>query len=285
MGDVDFLVHPADYDKAVKLTKAKGFSANEDDDEDHHQALQKDLIIWEVHHSLNGLPDGRAGELCRDKLSKIYETAVVRKKGDKQFLMTDSYHHGLVMLLHLVEHITTTGVGLRHICDWAVFVGSMTENKFVNMFEADLKEIGLWQFARILTALCSEYLGLPERQFAAGVDKNLLADMIEDVIAGGNFGKKDKDRYHGSMLTADKNDSGAGVTKSFFKTLNRRARYRMPVTERLPLLLPLGWIYVGANHIKMVAKGERPSLHPTKTLKKAAKRGDLNRQYRLFEKE
>ena len=28
----------------------------------------------------------------------------------------------------------------------------------------------------------------------------LLENMIEDILSGGNFGKKDKDRYHGSML-------------------------------------------------------------------------------------
>lgn len=284
MGDVDFLVHPDNYSRAVQLAEEQGFKPNENDDESHHQALQKDLIIWEIHHSLNGLPEGKIGELCKKKLSGIYDTAVVYKKGDKRFLMTDSYHHGLVMLFHLIEHITTTGVGLRHICDWAVFVGSMTEAEFVQMYEADLKEIGLWQFARILTALSSEYLGLPEREFAKGVDKNLLNDMIEDVIKGGNFGKKDKDRYHGSMLVADKNSEGEGVAKSFFKTLNRRVRYRMPITEKQPILMPIGWIYVGLNHIKMVVKGERPSLHPTKTIKEAAKRSDLNKRYRLFER-
>ena len=59
----------------------------------------------------------------------------------------------------------------------------------------------------------------------------------------------------------------------------------MPITEKLPILMPIGWIYVGLNHIKMVAKGERPSLHPTKTIKEAAKRSDLNKRYRLFETE
>lgn len=285
MGDVDFLVCREDYEKAVELAKRQGFIPNENDDGSHHQALKRELITWEVHHGLNGLPDGEIGDLCRKKLSRIFDTTVTHKKGDKQFLMTDDYHHGLVMLFHLIEHITTTGVGLRHICDWAVFVGSMSEKRFCEMFENDLREIGLWNFASILTALCTEYLGLSERQFACGVDKNLLSDMMDDIIKGGNFGKKDKDRYHGSMLTSDKNDIDAGVGRSLFKTLNRRARYRMPITEKVPILLPIGWIYVGINHLKMVAKGERPSLHPTKTIKEAAKRGELNRSYKLFEVE
>ncbi len=285
MGDVDFLVRRKDYEKAIELVKDIGFVPNEDDDESHHQAFQKELILWEVHHSLNGLPDGETGRLCKEKLSGIFETAVMFKKEDKQFLMTDDYHHGLVMLLHLVEHITTTGVGLRHICDWAVFVNYLSEEKFREMYEKDLKEIGLWQFARIITALCVEYLGLSKMKFAENIDKNLLCRMISDIIEGGNFGKKDKERYHSSMISSDKNDSGSSVSKSFFKTLNKRARYRMPVTEKVPVLLPIGWIYVGANHLKMVIKGERPSMHPAKMLKKANARTELNRSYRLFERE
>lgn len=285
MGDVDFLVHREDYDKTVKLVKNLGFAPNENDDESHHQAFQKDLILWEAHHSLNGLPDGEIGELCREKLKNIFNTAEMYRKGEKQFLITDDYHHGMVMLFHLVEHITTTGVGLRHICDWAVFVNYLGEEKFREMFEEDLKEIGLWQFARIITALCTEYIGLPKMEFAEDVDKSLLDSMINDIIEGGNFGKKDKERYHSSMISSDKNESDLSVGKSFFKTLNRRTNYRMPITEKVPILLPIGWIYVGVNHLVMVKKGERPSMHPTKMLKKANARTELNRSYRLFERE
>lgn len=285
MGDVDFLVHREDYDRTIELVKGLGFVPNEDDDESHHQAFQKDLILWEAHHSLNGLPDGKIGELCREKLKNIFNTAEMYRKGEKQFLITNDYHHGMVMLFHLVEHITTTGVGLRHICDWAVFVNYLGEEKFREMFEMDLKEIGLWQFARIITALCTEYIGLPRMTFAKDVDKSLLNRMINDIIEGGNFGKKDKERYHSSMLSSDKNDGNSGAGKSFFKTLNRRANYRMPITEKVPILLPIGWIYVGVNHLVMVKKGERPSMHPTKMLKKANARTELNRSYRLFERE
>ena len=285
MGDVDFLVHREDYDKTVELVKKLGFAPNKNDDESHHQAFQKDLILWEAHHSLNGLPDGEIGELCREKLKNIFNTSEMYRKGEKQFLITDDYHHGMVMLFHLVEHITTTGVGLRHICDWAVFMNYLGEEKFREMFEKDLKEIGLWKFARIITALCVEYLGLSKMKFAENIDKNLLCRMIDDIIEGGNFGKKDKERYHSSMLSSDKNDGDSSVGKSFFKTLNRRANYRMPITKKVPILLPIGWIYVGVNHLVMVKKGERPSMHPTKMLKKANARTELNRSYRLFERE
>ena len=281
MGDVDFLVRKQDFEKTVKLVEDQGFSLIEEDDGSHHQALLNGNTTWEVHHSVSGIPDGIMGKLCRNKLSGIIEKAVLYSTDSGEFLIPDEYHHGLVMLLHTVEHIASTGVGLRHICDWAVFVNSMSEEKFTELLRKDLKDIGLWRFAKILTALCTRYLGLPESEFEKDIDDALLSDMMEDVLAGGNFGKKDVDRYHGSMLTSK--DSGGGFVKSAFQTLNKRAKVRMPITGKVPVLLPIGWAYVGVNHLVMIRKGQRPAIHAKQTLEKSTKRRELNKSYRLFE--
>ena len=283
MGDVDFLVQKQDYDKAIELAKGEGFMPIEEDDNSHHQALKQGSVLWEVHHTVAGVPDGLVGGICRKKLADIIETAENYRTDSGDFLISDAYHHGLVILLHTAEHIATTGVGLRHICDWAVFVNSMSEAEYIALFQKTFKEIGLWHFSKVLTALCSRFLGLPEKAFAVGINADLLTDMMEDILDGGNFGKKDEDRYHSSMMTS-KNSEG-GMAKNVFRTLNKRARIRMPITQKAPVLLPIGWVYVGLNHLRMIRKGERPRLHLKTTLEKSAKREDLNKSYRLFEME
>ena len=65
--------------------------------------------------------------------------------------------------------------------------------------------------------------------------------------------------------------------------LNNRAKKRMPVIKKSPVLLPVGWVYVGINHLVMIAKGERPKVKLKQTLKKTADRKDLIKQYYLFE--
>ena len=282
MGDVDFLVQKLDYDRVVELVKAEGFAPIEEDDNSHHQALRQGSIMWEVHHTVAGVPDGLVGGICRKKLLDIMETTEVYHTDSGVFLIPDAYHHGLVILLHTAEHIATTGVGLRHICDWAVFVNSMSEAEFIALFQKTFNEIGLWYFAKVLTALCMRYLGLSEKRFAVGIDEKLLADMMEDILDGGNFGKKDEDRYHGSMMTSKSSDDG-GMVKNVFKTLNKRARIRMPITQKAPVLLPVGWIYVATNHLVMIKRGKRPNINLKTTLKKTSKRADLNKRYRLFE--
>ena len=279
MGDVDFLVNKPDFERVVDLVKRQGFLLIEEDDGNHHQALKKEYLLWEVHHSISGIPGGIIGGVCHKLLSGIIKNAVFCNTDSGGFLIPNDYYHGLVMLLHITEHITSTGVGLRHICDWAVFVNSMSEDAFIEMFRKDFKEIGLWYFAKCLTALCSKYLGLPERAFASDIDDGLLADMMEDILTGGNFGKKDKDRYHSSMFVSGDNGN---IVKNAFRTLNKRAKVRMPITEKVPALLPIGWAYVGVNHLVMIRKGQRPAIHPKRTLEKSSKRRDLNKSYRLY---
>lgn len=282
MGDVDFLVLDSDYERAQALLIENGFTFAHEDSSERHKSFSKNNLLYELHIRVSGVPKGDVGELCINKLSGILDSEIILSTDSGDFYVPNVYHHGLVILLHAVGHITSTGIGLRHVCDWAVFVNSMTEERFLHLFQSDLEEIGLWKFAKILTALCSVYLGMPEKQFAKGVDKSLIENMIEDILSGGNFGKKDKDRYHGSMLMSG--DKNTGMVKNIFRTLNNRAKKRMPVIEKAPVLLPVGWVYVGINHLVMIAKGERPKVKLRQTLKKTDTRRNLIKNYCLFEK-
>ena len=279
MGDVDFLVKKSDFDRAVELTEKQGFVPEEEESSVRHRSLKKGTVVWEVHHTVSGIPEGMIGAICRRKLDGIIKSAVRYETESGVFMVPDDFYHGLVMLLHVAGHVTSTGVGLRHVCDWAVFVNSMSENALIEMFRKDFKEIGLWYFAKVLTALCTKYLGLPKREFTSDVDDKLLADMMDDILTGGNFGKKDKDRYHSSMLVSSDNSN---MLKNGLRTLNKRAKVRMPITEKVPVLLPIGWAYVGVNHLVMIRKGQRPAIHPKRTLEKSSKRRDLNKSYKLY---
>ena len=70
---------------------------------------------------------------------------------DAAFYVPSTFHHGIVLLLHTISHISSTGVGLRHLCDWLVFVESLTEDKFIEMFSGPLQDMGILTFAKVNT--------------------------------------------------------------------------------------------------------------------------------------
>ncbi len=189
------------------------------------------------------------------------------------------------MLLHTATHMINSGIGLRHLCDWAVFVGKLEEKEFREIFEEKLRTAGLWRFAQLLTQLFIEYLGCPNREWAMGsVDHELLQSMIEDVFAAGNFGKKDAERINEAKLFTTR-DSGT-VNKSrtvVVRALSEKAYRTMPIFRKIKLLLLIGWLVVGVKHMSLILKGKRPKVHINKMIEGAELRRGIYQEFQLFQ--
>lgn len=126
MGDVDFLVNPQDVDRAGELLESIDFArAAEDDGTGFHIAYHRDASTWELHRSVNGIPAGTCGDFVKSYLSDIIDTAVDCETSCGTIRISDPFHHCLILLLHTASHLTSEGVGLRHLCDWAVFANSL----------------------------------------------------------------------------------------------------------------------------------------------------------------
>lgn len=293
MGDVDFLVKREDLGRTAKALESAGFRAVEDNENQahigYHRIQGRISSTWEMHWSLAGIPKGEAGDMVRNYLEDMIETAVEIVTPDGKYMIPDAFHHGLIMLIHTAGHMINTGVGLRHLCDWAVFVEKFSDEEFRDIFENKLKTAGLWHFARLLTQLSIQYLGCPYKKWAMeDVNVSLIESILTDIFAGGNFGGKDPERINQAKLITDQrknNVDDSSMIKQLFSTMNEKARIGMPVCEKIPALLPVGWIYVGGRHIGRILAGERPKIHVGKMIDGASERKEIYKQFRLFEAE
>ena len=143
MGDVDFLVYEKDFEEAKKMVLSAGFEVDHGDDEDSiHIAFKREPVsIWEQHRCVNGIPKGAVGELIKKELDKTIETSVLIELDGAVCRIPDEFHHGLIMLLHMISHMTSEGIGLRHLCDWAVFANSIGNDEFTGLFETSVRKI------------------------------------------------------------------------------------------------------------------------------------------------
>lgn len=290
MGDVDFLVHETDLESTGKLLESIGFKADSDDDGGIHVAYHRSSAgmfrsIWEMHRSLNGIPQGETGDACRKYLANIIETAVLHRSENGCYMVPDDFHHGLVLLLHTASHLTSEGVGLRHLCDWAVFVGSISNDDFASMFEVPLKEMGLWRFAQLLTLTSVKYIGCPTRAWAGSADEVLLEQIIADIMAGGNFGQKDEDRYRQIKYISNRGEHTVdkrNPVRQMLHTFNVKVKAECRFVQKMPVLLPVGWIVTGWRYICLVVSGRR-KLDSAKTLYQAADRKNIYAEFHLFE--
>lgn len=120
--------------------------------------------------------------------------------GGVRFPMLSGAYQIIALLAHMEQHLATSGIGLRQVCDWAVTAHAL-RNCFDGETLALLERCGLLRFARIMTRLCERYLGLPPCPWTADASDALVAAMLSDVLEGGNFQAQYAKRPLADVLT------------------------------------------------------------------------------------
>lgn len=284
MGDVDFYVPPAYFEKADKLLLKNGFISN-DIDHEYEKAYTKDDVIFELHNTVNGVPGGKVGITIQHFFDDVFDKADLKHFDLAEYYSPSPFHHGLVMLLHVARHMVTGGIGLRHFCDWAVFVDKVGDS-FVLMFEEKLKQVGLWRFAQIMTQFCIAYLDLKPQDWAGTIDKKLLSDLKNDVFAGGNFGHKDLSRADEAKFITSRKKGGVNNdsnVKQAVLSANEIVRRHWKFADKVPVVYPAGWAFFGGRYAIRSIAGKRDRVKVSALVKGAEKRKEIYRGLKLFE--
>ena len=191
MGDVDFLVAKENVSQAGKLLENIGFAVDhgEEDGSKHIAYHRPPMSIWELHRTVNGIPNNEIGETIRTEIDRMIDNSELTEVDGFVCRLPSKFNHGLIMLLHTASHLTSEGVGLRHLCDWVVFASALSDAEFREVFEKKLKRFGLWRFAQALTLLGIRYLGAPNRVWTLEaveshkLDASTLEGLMNDILS------------------------------------------------------------------------------------------------------
>ena len=288
MGDVDFLVAEKDIDRGIKALEKNGFHRDKYEFTTNQSAyMRPPMSTWEIHKSVSGVPNGKDGELIGKALDDIIDTAQLYEIDGQKFYVPDKFHHGLVLLLHKINHMTNTGIGLRHLCDWAVFESSLSDREFRELFEEKLKSFGIWKFTQVITQVCEKYLGAPKRSWSHNpeIDDDLLERVIKDVLKGGNFGHKDDNRQRELKYLTDRDEGklgDKGIFSQAVASLNSKVYTDHSFIDKHRFLLPFGWIAEGGKYIGLLITGKRKNSGTADMLREAAERKDIYSKMDLF---
>lgn len=286
MGDVDVLVSPDDIEKANEVLKSIGFITTDDiyGDDMHIGYKRNDGVSCELHRRIGWIPQNDLSVVYHKYLDDILTSSIEYKTSNGSCIIPDGFHHGLVLLLHTATHLTHEGVGIRHLCDWAVFVNSFSNEDFINTFENPLKEMGLWRFAQLLTLCCIKYLGCDDKAWAGTADDNLIEEIITDILNGGNFGHNDAERYKQIKYLNDRKEGIAGKKSPILQALssiNAKTKNDFAFVNKAMVLLPLGWTLTIVKYLYMVLVGKR-SLDNVSTISGAQKRKNIYDEFKLY---
>lgn len=283
-----------DVEKCTNVLVNTGSQRSTEPDCDYHRQFKKDGIEYELHWMVKG--SQYSSQTIKTFMKDIIDTSVFRSGMN----MPDDFHHGLVLLLHMISHITEGGLGLRQLCDWAVYVNQVDLSAWKNRYE----ECGLWTFACAVTAACDRYLGsgpisashdgqisvgsptVPTiHEWCADVPVSVCKDFIEEILQAGNFGRRNRVSYAnlflGDMSRPDQLSKRSRI-RNALSHISRVCYGYYPFMETWKILLPAGWLIVGIRYLYRVAAGKREKISGTQ-LREVKRKERLYKELHLFE--
>lgn len=282
-GDVDFLIDPTQREAVEAMLAADGYRQKE---MAHicHVVYLKPRESLEMHFEIAGIPFGDAGERVRDYIQGAARRSTMQSIGEMEFPAPQPRDHAIILLLHMQHHMLGEGLGLRHLCDWVTFVTRTADEPFWETEVLPLvRMIGLDTYAAVMTKVGALYLDTACPAWAQGADEALCAAVIADILAGGNFGRKDEMRAASGMLISEHGKAGTqhGMLYNLAHTLHGAVLLQYPIIKKLPILYPFIYGYKAARFCVLWALGKRPSL--IKRVPYAIQRKNLYTQLKVFE--
>ncbi len=280
-GDIDFLVPNDKIEETIQLLCENG-AVRKNEPNENHVVLKWQGVTLELHHSIAGIPQNKYGTVFKKWFKDVFKRSVT--DNSLNFKRPCDSMHGAVLLLHTIHHITSKGLGIRQICDWACFVNSTRNDAFwKGELLPLLKSVGLLRFAFILTQACVECLGINKPDWLELEHKKTAEEIIIDVFQNGNFGKK-ANLKAGSQIMVVKDSKKATVfakMKSMLNLLNATNRTFYPILNKLPWLYPFIMLWRILRYAVLVLGGKRESLH--KASHYADDRSKLLKNFKLYQ--
>ena len=100
--------------------------------------------------------------------------------------------NAVFQLLHLYKHIFEEGIGLRQLIDYYFLLSKLSDDERSEVFTV-FKKIGVIDFAGGVMYLLQRVLAMPDDYLLCPANEDTGKELLDDVMAGGNFGHYNKD--------------------------------------------------------------------------------------------
>lgn len=265
MGDVDFIVRPEDYDRTKELMLSHGFIPSGDDDNPRHEAFNLNKTRYELHRYFSVEPEESVlDDLIYEQLDHTVEATMLKYS----FMMLTDLLNGIILIQHIKQHLKT-GLGLRQMIDWFMYVKDHLNNEQWPAFKVVADKVGLTTLSKVVTRIGQLYFGLDsDITWCKDADEGVCADVMDFIFRSGNFGRKDYENIRGSYVLGK-------LSKNAFATLQEAGKHNWKALKKYPWLEPIAWFYQifrymkqGAGTIGKIGQNQKRSKDMDELMKK-----------------
>lgn len=269
-GDVDLFVYDKEnIDKAVKVLEDYGFHTTDSWHANHHLVYISDRnetvelhVTWVEDFKEKHLNE-YITEIHKESMNHCY----LLNENDLQLYVYELPYHAFYLLLHMYQHFTASGFGLRNLCDWVVLWEHCDREEERETFRKLINESGMHAFAKAVTGICIDYLGLKKEYSPIDMgerDKTLEQQLLRDILDAGEFGYSESER----MVGMDGNSLW-----SYAKEFHHQMHINFPNTGNIFIFWPYMWVFTLCRFLNNNRKLKRSSV--SSIMKKAGQRGKL----------
>lgn len=286
LGDIDLLVEKKDLATIDAYLINQGYKLS-GREHGFHVSYKRDGIDIEVHYDVTEAPLSIEGRYIANVASNFLKDIRTITYDGHEFPALTEKNHALMLLLHMERHMTERGIGLRQLYDWAAFVYDSNPITWKNEVMQILAQCGLLTYAKALTKVCVDYLGLPlvKASWCMDIRKDVVDAIIEDVFRAGNVGAADA-KGVGSIFTSRSLFGQESQTrmKGLVTRLTELSNKNFPITKKHKALLPVFWCYIPFRYWIRSIFGLRPKKDWIHVLHSSSKRQKLYEALRLYKR-
>lgn len=190
-GDIDLYFTPDCFEKAMEYFGTLDEEIEFSPEASHAETAYKGIKL-ELHKKSATFYTKRLQKRYNkisDKLILNSQTSVTIN--DKDIAVLPPLLNALQLLSHMLRHIITSGLGLRQVCDWVLFIDKNLCKIDKEEFITAMKELDLLGTYKAISAIAVDYLGLPAEKVVCEItdkDKKEAKKVLNLIMWYGNFG-------------------------------------------------------------------------------------------------
>ena len=203
-GDIDIYVGMDNFHKACEILRREG--AEElihQDEHESHIAFDLDDKTIEVHKKSDVIRGRKLNDSFQKWTTihldaKLADGTLPKWNNDGTLInIPDPTYNAFYIIHHAVRHMLGEGIGLRHVCDWMIFLHTHQDQIDKEELKAKLAEYKMATAWGQFGALATKYLGFPEEHLLVppiNQNESKAELLLQHIFSTGNFGQYSKEK-------------------------------------------------------------------------------------------
>ena len=189
-GDIDLYIGKENYKKACDASRKWDSVQEFERDDIKHCNFQWRGVTIELHRVANLLRKFRRWTECHLAGDKPRRWSIE----GREVLLPPVNFDALYIFNHAYSHFILGGIGLRQLCDWALYLHTFCNEIDRQQLKRDLNSFGLMRTWQIFGYIAVDYLGSAENDmpFYTKRYEKTAEKVLRYILKDGNFGNYSK---------------------------------------------------------------------------------------------